>query len=347
MLKNKLKMLSILFSVLYWMLTCFYFVAIRYVGWGEYAPPDLNYGEVAGYAGFVGFSIGLLFGLVPLNNILRFRRRRSFLAVVLIGTSCYVMFFAVVIFISSSLGNSIPFAVSYVFSPDGLIVLFHLSMSSALYHFILQINKKFGQGVLLEYTAGKYFVPKAEDRAFMFLDLKSSTHLAETLEHVSYSRLMQDCYAELTTPLIDYKAQVYQYVGDEVVVSWRMNRFFTASYCHEFFYAFQKRLEAKKDYFLKHYGVCPQFKAGAHCGKVTVAEVGEIKTEIAYHGDVLNTASRIQNLCNQFKKQLLFSESLLERLPDKDHALVSFVAEAKLRGKEATTKIYTIGSPMV
>jgi adenylate cyclase len=231
------------------------------------------------------------------------------------------------------------------FSPDGLIVLFHLSMSSALYHFILQINKKFGPGLLLEYTLGRYFTPKVEERAFMFLDLKSSTHLAETLEHVSYSRLVQDCYGELTTPLIDYKAQVYQYVGDEVVVSWEMDRFFSGSNCHEFFYAFQERLAAKRDYFLQHYGTCPQFKAGAHCGRVTVAEVGEIKTEIAYHGDVLNTASRIQNLCNQFEKQLLISESLLARLPRKDAALVSFVTEAELKGKETTTRIYTVANP--
>ena len=326
------------------MLIGFYFVIVRYFGLGEFAPPDLNYGDVIGYAGFVGFSIGLLFGLLPLNNILGLRRRRSFLSVVLIGTVCYVLFFVAVIFVATSIGNSWQFAAFYVFSPDGLIVLFHLSMSSALYHFILQINRKFGPGVLLEYSFGKYFAPKVEERAFMFLDLKSSTRLAETLEHVSYSRLVQDCYAELTIPLIDYRAQVYQYVGDEVVLTWKMNRFFYAHYCHEFFYAFQDRIEAKRDYFISNYGACPQFKAGVHCGNVTVAEVGEIKTEIAYHGDVVNTASRIQNLCNQFEKQLLVSESLFERLP-RDHALVSFVAEAELRGKEVTTKIYTIANP--
>ena len=342
MINNKLRINSLLFSVSYWMLAGFYLVTVRYFGLGEFAPPDLNYGDLAAYAGFGGCSIGLLFGLIPLNNLLRFQRRRSFLNVVLLSTSCYILFFVTVIFISSSLGNSVQFALSYVFSPDGLIVLFHLSMSSALYHFILQINKKFGPGVLLEYATGRYFAPKVEDRAFMFLDLKSSTHLAEKLEHVSYSRLVQDCYAELTIPLIQYNAEVYQYVGDEVVLTWRMNGSFSAAYCYEFAYAFQERLEAKKDYFISNYGVRPQFKAGAHCGKVTVAEVGEIKTEIAYHGDVLNTASRIQNLCNQFEKQLLLSESLVARLGEKDRARASFVAEAELKGKESPTKIFTI-----
>lgn len=342
MIYHKLRIYSLLFSVAYWMLVAFYLVVIRYVGIGPYAPPDLNYANLAAYAAIVGFSIGLLFGLLPLSKILRLKRRRSFLSVVLIGTSCYILFFIAVIFTSSLYGNSLAFALQYIFSPEGLVVLFHLSISSLLYHFILQINKKFGPGVLLEYTVGRYFAPKVEDRAFMFLDLKSSTHLAEKLEHVSYSRLVQDCYAELTIPLIRYNAEVYQYVGDEVVLTWRMNRSFSASSCYEFVYAFQERLEAKKEYFISNYGIKPQFKAGAHCGRVTVAEVGEIKTEIAYHGDVLNTASRIQNLCNRFEKQLLLSESLVARLSEKDRARTSFVTEEALKGKETPTKVFTI-----
>ena len=126
------------------------------------------------------------------------------------------------------------------------------------------------------------------------------------------------------------------------MLTWRMSESFSASFCYEFVYAFQERLEAKKEYFISNYGVKPQFKAGAHCGKVTVAEVGEIKTEIAYHGDVLNTASRIQSLCNQFEKQLLLSESVVSLLPEKDRARTSFVAEAELRGKGNPIKIFTI-----
>ena len=253
-----------------------------------------------------------------------------------------MIFFIAVIFVSSALGNSIVFAVSYVFSGDGLVVLFHLTLSSAFYHFILQINRKFGQGVFFEYLLGKYFTPKQEERAFMFLDLKASTRLAEMLEHVSYSRLVQDCYAELTTPLLDHRAQIYQYVGDEVVVSWKINQAFTASTCVDFFYAFTQRLEAKRNYFAQHYAVCPQFKAGLHCGRVTVAEVGEIKTEIAYHGDVVNTASRIQALCNTYDQMLLMSESVLKHLPDPSRSSAVFVAEAEIKGKETLTKVFTI-----
>lgn len=343
-MRHKLKILLVLFSVCYWILVAFFFVTVRYYGLGEYAPPNLDYRALSGYSIAVGFSIGLLFGLFPLNNILQFRKRKSFLTVVLVGTVCYVIFFMAVIFLASLYGNTYHFAFSYVLSSNGLAVLFHLSVSSLLYHFILQINKKFGPGVLLEYTFGRYFTPKVEERAFMFLDLKSSTQLAEMLEHVAYSRMVQDCYAELTTPLIDHKAQVYQYVGDEVVVSWKMGRFFSASSCYDFFFSFRKRMEARKDHFLRVYGVYPEFKAGLHCGKVTVAEVGEIKTEIAYHGDTLNTAARIQSLCNTYQKELLFSDSFFALVDDKDRDRVSFIAEVALRGKEASTKIFTIAS---
>lgn len=342
MLTNRLKIFLVLFSILYWVLVSVYFVVLRYMGLGRYAPPDLHYGNLVAYSVVVGFFIGLLFGLFPVSGILRFRKRKSFLSVVFLSTVCYVLFFITIIFFTSWYGNTLQFAGAYVFSAHGLTVLFHLSVSSLLYHFILQINKKFGPGVLLEYSFGNYFTPKVEERAFMFLDLKSSTQLAEMLEHVSYSRMMQDCYAELTLPILKCKAHVYQYVGDEVVVSWKMNRSFSAAFCCDFFYAFRERLDAKKEEFLKAYGVCPQFKAGLHCGKVTVAEVGEIKTEIAYHGDVLNTASRIQALCNHFQKDFLLSESMVQQLPEQYRQRVDFVVEAALKGKETTTKIFAI-----
>ena len=43
----------------------------------------------------------------------------------------------------------------------------------------------------------------------------------------------------------------------------------------------------------KKYRMVPEFKAGVNSGHVTVAEVGELKKEPAYQGDVLITAARI------------------------------------------------------
>jgi adenylate cyclase len=39
--------------------------------------------------------------------------------------------------------------------------------------------------------------------------------------------------------------------------------------------------------------------------------VGDIKRDIAYHGDTLNTAARIQSVCNQYNKRFLTSTTCL------------------------------------
>ena len=80
--------------------------------------------------------------------------------------------------------------------------------------FILQFSDKFGQGILLNFVMG--------NRIFLFMDLKDSTSIAEKLGHVKYSRLLQDCYYELTEVVTKHSAQICQYVGDEVVLSWKL-----------------------------------------------------------------------------------------------------------------------------
>ena len=81
-----------------------------------------------------------------------------------------------------------------------------------------------------------------------------------------------------------------------------------------FYFAFKGRIDDKTGYYQETYGLVPEFKAGVNIGIATVTEVGDIKREIAYHGDVLNTAARIQGVCNQYGKKLLISEHLAERI---------------------------------
>ena len=91
-------------------------------------------------------------------------------------------------------------------------------------NFILQVNKKFGPGNLWKMITGKYHSPREDKKIFMFMDLRGSTAVAEKLGHNKYSQLMQNCFYDLTEILLSYKASVYQYVGDEVVLTWDMKR---------------------------------------------------------------------------------------------------------------------------
>src|SRR6476619_4459782 len=66
--------------------------------------------------------------------------------------------------------------------------------------------------------------------------------------------------------------------------------------------------------YIKKFGVKPEFKAGLHFGKVVSAQIGDLKREIVYNGDVLNTTSRIQNECNKYHRNCLVSGMLRNRL---------------------------------
>ena len=115
--------------------------------------------------------------------------------------------------------------------------------------FILHINEKFGQGVLLNFLLGKYHRPKEDNRIFMFMDLKSSTTIAEKLGHIKYSQLIQDCYFDLTDIVINHQAKIYQYVGDEVVLSWDIDSGIIDQNCIKTFFDYDNLLKNKSNYF--------------------------------------------------------------------------------------------------
>ena len=157
-----------------------------------------------------------------------------------------------------------------------------------------------------------------------------------------YSRLIQSCIHDLTDLIIRYKAQVYQYVGDEVVLSWTTKKGISDFNCINLFYAYEQRLKDKQKYYEKHYNAVPEFKAGLDEGTITVTEVGDIKREIAYHGEVLHTAARLEKMCNNLQKNVLVTQSLISKLPAIDGFDKELMGEFQLRGKEQKEKVFGI-----
>ena len=213
--------------------------------------------------------------------------------------------------------------------------------------FFLQINEKFGQGVLLNFLLGKYHRPKEDRRIFMFMDLKSSTTIAEKLGHIRYSQLIQDCFFDLTDIVISHEAKIYQYVGDEVVLSWDVDKGLNQGNCLKTYFEYDNLLKGKSTYYKNKYGIVPEFKAGLNLGAITVAEVGEIKKELAYHGDVLNTAARIQGKCNDYKRKLLISDQLKTHFDKQTNYGFEFLCDVLLKGKEKAVNIYAVNAASI
>lgn len=51
---------------------------------------------------------------------------------------------------------------------------------------VLQVNDKYGPSVFRDFLLGRYFRPRREERIFMFLDMRSSTAIAEQLGEEKY-----------------------------------------------------------------------------------------------------------------------------------------------------------------
>ncbi|MEM7102911.1 MAG: adenylate/guanylate cyclase domain-containing protein [Bacteroidota bacterium] len=222
------------------------------------------------------------------------------------------------------------------------VLLVYFLLSAAIISFVRMVSQKFGPGVLWNMMIGKYRSPREEVRVFMFLDLKSSTAIAERLGHIKFSRLIQSCFADLTPIVKRHNVEIYQYVGDEAVLSWPLEKGFENNNCLHCYFDYMALLNRKASHYLAEYEINPDFKAGVHLGKVIVAEVGLIKREIAYHGDVLNTTARIQGKCNEFEQKLLVSEAVLPHMKPDQEIQSLRIGEESLKGKQQKVTIYAV-----
>lgn len=206
----------------------------------------------------------------------------------------------------------------------------------------LQFNTKFGEGNIWNMVRGRYQTPKMEERIFMFADLNGSTTLAEKLGDEKYHELIKDFFADITNPILDNKGEIYQYVGDEVIIAWRYSDGIQHNRCINCFFDMKKEITEKSEKYLYKYQLVPSFKAGIHCGHVVAGEVGIIKRDITFSGDVLNTTSRIQGKCKEFNTDIIVSDELLQLLPLSGHYTTTFLGAIQLRGKEKEMQLSTI-----
>lgn len=278
---------------------------------------------------------------------------RSFLQVVSIKLVIYSSMLVVINLLTSAVYNAITFHLSF-FSGDLWANVGRFAGSLSFWHpllpfiaillvtlFLIQINYKFGQGELWKYIRGKYFVPREEERIFMFLDIASSTTIAEQLGNIKFFNFINDFYKDITNDIITNLGDIVDYVGDEIIVSWSIKNGIAEARCLRCFFDIQKRMEKLSGYYEKAYGLRPHFRAGIHLGGATVGEIGKIKKEITYFGDVMNTTSRIQGLSKEKGVELVISGAVLELLPKHNYKLED-LGEIQLRGKTTTTSVYGV-----
>lgn len=213
---------------------------------------------------------------------------------------------------------------------------------SLVSNFLDELHRKLGRDAIYNLVFGKYHQVKQEDRLFLFIDLNNSTDIAEAMGELEYSHFLQDYFYDISEPIARYFGRVYQYVGDEVVVTWPLKKGLKFAVCVRCFFAIQKQIRRYEKQYEKRYGRIPEFKAALHGGNVVVSEVGKYKSEIAYHGDVLNTTARILSKCHELESELLISDWVHERLSMPKYLKADAMGSYQLKGKQQEVELYSV-----
>jgi adenylate cyclase len=300
-------------------------------------------------------SIGPLAGGLFAGSFIVFYQRervrgKSYMQKLLIHSGLYVFYLSVFIGGVGILGaifNPVdaPFWVKFredVLSLRVLRLIFTWYFIVVMTVFFLDVSEKYGSGILRGLLLGKYYKPGKEERVFMFLDLKGSTTMAEEIGDEKYFDMLRYFYRVANEAIVNTHGEIYQYVGDEIVISWKKREGIESGNCLRCFTDIQDAVKHRSTIFIENYGVVPGFKAGIHAGVVTTGEIGSIKKDIVYSGDVLNTTSRIVALCNSYKEELIISDILYNQLKDSKEYYFNFLDSVILRGKKTEMKLWGV-----
>jgi adenylate cyclase len=88
-----------------------------------------------------------------------------------------------------------------------------------LANLVLGIANIIGPRAFRNFITGRYHSPIQENRFVLFVDIAGSTGLAERLGGIAIHRLLDRTFRLLTVSVVDYRGEVLNYVGDEVIVT--------------------------------------------------------------------------------------------------------------------------------
>lgn len=307
-------------------------------------------GSVYAHLGlFPGTMIGIFISIivVTFENSVNLSKY-SFLETMMVKTLIYsigILLFLIffVVFFDEMLGK-LTYKESVInYINDRLLTDFIFSLGASIFLILfLEIGSLLSSHFFYNYFTGQYHHPMQEERIFMFVDVKSSTSLAEQLGDILYSKLLQDLFNDFTDAILASRAEIYQYAGDEIILTWKTSSGLKDNRCLCCFYLLKRCIKSREEYYLKNYGIVPKFKAGMHIGTAITTWVGKVKKEIVYHGDLLNTTSRIQCKCNDFNHDFVVSEKIKAEFLNDLPITYTHQGEIFLKGKAKPIKLYTV-----
>lgn len=234
-----------------------------------------------------------------------------------------------------------------VLGPEGLPVAISISVTllvTLVAILLIQLSALVGGSTLRDIALGRYHRSRIEERFFLFVDIVGSTPLAERLGPASVHDFLNQVFQIASDPIDAHGGEVYQYVGDEVVITWLMEDGRSGARPLACYFAIERALDSAAKDFEHNFGTVPRLRAALHAGPVITGEVGGSRRSIVFHGDVMNTTSRIENATRDLQRSFLASEDALNRLEGVEVYALADLGPQQLRGRAAPLRVYAVAS---
>lgn len=311
---------------------------------------SITSGDLTGAArgGFIGVGIALMLSAFELFYVRTpaggWIGRLSFVRLLATKSVIHFSVFALVLIASDvivpvgadrTLRLGPEFATSMAFSAAFAVVI----------NIVMQLNRLLGRGVLANFVFGRYHEPREEERIFLFLDLVGSTALAERLGGLRFMDLLNRLYRDIGAPIIEFRGDIHKYVGDEVIITWLPDKGLANANCVRCAFAVMDRITLHADAYRRSFGVTPRFRAALHIGTVVSGELGDLKQEIAFLGDTMNTTARLIDACREHGRSCIASADLVARLSNAPRMTVEPLGSIHLRGRQAGLELLALSPP--
>jgi len=231
--------------------------------------------------------------------------------------------------------------------PDFWFSFIASAVIAVLMNLTFGIANIIGPRAFLNFITGRYHSPVEENRSVLFVDIAGSTGLAERLGGIAIHRLLDRTFRLLTMAVVDYRGEVLNYVGDEVIVTWREKSGAIDCRPVRCFAAMRNELAQASGQFEREFGVVPRIRGSLHFGPVIVGEIGNVKRAIVFNGDVMNTAARLEELSRNVEGGFLASRAAMERFSSTPPFAVRDLGRLPIRGRADGIDVVSIGASVL
>jgi len=308
-----------------------------------------------GFSSAKNIAVGILYGLlisVPVASISLFVMEGpmrvwlgglSFMANLIVRSAIYSAIIVPVLFFQ--LGGLIA---GLARDPSHKTFWIDITYSVAcvvLANLVLAITNIIGPRAFLNFVIGRYHAPVEENRFVLFVDIAGSTGLAERLGGIAIHRLLDRTFRLLTLAVVDYRGEVLNYVGDEVIVTWRESNGAVDCRPLRCFVAMREELSRASGQLQHEFGAVPRIRGSLHFGPVIVGEIGDVKRAIVFNGDVMNTAARLEELSRNVDGGFLASRAAMDRFSSAPPFAVRDLGRLPIRGRADGIDVVGIDAP--